>query len=361
MGFLSKFFKDKTVGKTLTVDDFEWTSLESGLRVSENKAFKSFTQESTLYSCIMILAQDVAKVPLVIYRYDDNGDKHRAIDHPLYSAFMLGPNDYQTAFDWKEHLIDLLLKSGNYYAFIERDWKQNVKHIYPLQSESVTVYEDTDGEVWYAVSPKSTIERSSLAKYEKYVVNGKFMIPSRFIFHLKDRPSGNGVVGASRVSDQAAIIRLSLNQSEFQNSQLDNRAIPAVAIQSKKKLSAEAKQNLKSGWENAHMGAHKAFKTVVLDEDMVLNPIKVSANDLELVSQVKLSAKNVAKLFRVPMSKLMDRDGATYNNNEAENSSFVTDALMPLCEKIEGAINKKLLDYPKHQAEFDFSRLLSRF
>lgn len=359
MGLFDFFSKKNTsVAKTLTIDDLGWEPLGHGIYVSENKAFKSFTQESTLYACIMILSQDVAKVPLIIYEAKENGDKVRAVKHPLYNLFSLGPNDYQTAFDFKEHLIDTLLKNGNYYAFVERNYKNEVTKLSPIQADSVSVYEDDEGNIWYGVSARSLKEKSILDKYEKYLANGRFMIPSRYIFHIKDRPNGNGVVGASRIQEQAAIVRLSLNQSEFQNSQIDNKAIPAVAIEHPAKLSSEAKSKLKDAWENKYMGASKAFKTVILDEGMKLNPVKVSSSDLELMSQAKLSSKNIAKIFRVPNSKLMDREGSTYNNNEAENSSFVNDGLMPLCEKIEGAINKFLSDDPKFFAEFDFSRLL---
>lgn len=358
MRFFDLFFRNKQAIKTLSSDDLGWQPLGNSVYVQENKAFKTYTQESTLYSCIMILAQDVAKVPLVIYERKKNGDREKAENHPLFDLFSIGPNDYQTAYDFKEYLIDILLKNGNFYSFIERNYKNEVTKLTPIQSDCISIFEDDEGNLWYGISPRSNIEKYSLDKYKRYMVNGKFMIPSRYIFHVKDRPSGNGVIGASRIQEQASIIRLSLNQSEFQNSQIDNKAIPAVAIEHPEKLSREAKDKLKEAWESKFMGASRAFKTVVLDEGMKLNPVKVSSADIELISQAKLSTKNIAKIFRVPMSKLMDRDGSTYNNNEAENSSFVNDALMPLCEKIEGAINKFLINDKKYYAEFDFSRLL---
>lgn len=345
--------------KTLGAEDFNWSSITDGQIVATNKTFKHLEQEATLYSCIMILSQDVAKVPLVLYREKEDGSKVRATKHPLYKALLReGPNDYQTTVDFKEMMVEHLLKRGNSYIFIERNYRYEVTDLHILRADIVTPYESEDGEIFYGVSPQQNIEKSILNKFSNYMHEGRFMIPSEHILQIKDRPGKSSSTGASRVSSQKEIIKLSLKQKEFQSSLMDNRAVPAIAIETDKTLKSEAKQKFKRQWESSQVGAGKAFKTVVLDEGMKINPVKVSSTDMQFIEQMKMSNKDIAKLFRVPMSKLMEREGATYNNNESENLAYLIDALMPIFEKIEASFAKYLFSGTDYFVEFDFSRLL---
>jgi len=345
--------------KTLGVEDFNWSLLSNDQVVTTNKTFKMTDQESTLYSCIMILSQDIAKVPLLLYKEGKNGIKEKAVDSDLYKMLAkTGPNYYQTTVDFKEMMIDHLLKRGNSYCFIERNYKYEVTGLHPLRPDQITVYESDDGDIFYGITPKNNIDRALLNKNDKYMFDNRFMIPAEYILHIKDRPGSTVSVGASRVEAQRELIALSLKQKEFQSSLMDNRAVPAVSIETEKKLNNEAKQKFKRQWESSQVGAGKAFKTVVLDEGMKISPVKVSSVDLQFIEQMKMSKRDIAKLFRVPMSKLMEREGATYNNNESENIAYTIDALMPLFEKIEASFNKYLLDGTNYYVEFDYQRLL---
>ena len=45
---------------------------------------RSAMQMTAVYSCVRILSEAVAGLPLHLYRYKENGGKEKAIDHPLY-------------------------------------------------------------------------------------------------------------------------------------------------------------------------------------------------------------------------------------------------------------------------------------
>ena len=55
----------------------------SGKLVTE----RSSMQMTAVYSCVHILAEAVAGLPLQFYRYTEEGSKEKAIDHPLYFVF----------------------------------------------------------------------------------------------------------------------------------------------------------------------------------------------------------------------------------------------------------------------------------
>lgn len=59
-----------------------------------------------------ILSEAVAGLPLQFYRYNDNGGKEKAVDHPLYFLLHDEPNPEMTSFVFRETLMTHLLLWG---------------------------------------------------------------------------------------------------------------------------------------------------------------------------------------------------------------------------------------------------------
>lgn len=59
----------------------------SGKTVNERTAM----QTTAVYSCVRILSEAVASLPIHVYRYTENG-KARVYDHPLYYLLHNEPN-----------------------------------------------------------------------------------------------------------------------------------------------------------------------------------------------------------------------------------------------------------------------------
>jgi len=82
MGLFSGLFrsrdkpKNKTVGSSYT---FYMGGSTAGKPVTERSAM----QMTAVYSCVRILAEAIAGLPLHLYRYTSDGGKEQALDHPL--------------------------------------------------------------------------------------------------------------------------------------------------------------------------------------------------------------------------------------------------------------------------------------
>ena len=73
--------RDKPTNRTVGSNySFFMGGTTSGKTVTERSAM----QMTAVYSCVRILAEAVAGLPLHLYRYTDDGGKTKAIDHPLY-------------------------------------------------------------------------------------------------------------------------------------------------------------------------------------------------------------------------------------------------------------------------------------
>ena len=107
-------------------------------------------QMSAVYSCMRILAEAVAGLPLHLYRYTEGGGKEKAIDHPLYLLLHDEPNPEMSSFVFRETLMTHLLLWGNAYAQIIRNGKNEVVALYPLMPNKMTVDRDTNGHLYYS-------------------------------------------------------------------------------------------------------------------------------------------------------------------------------------------------------------------
>jgi len=106
-------------------------------------------QMTAVYSCVRILAEAVAGLPLHLYRYKEDGGKEKAIDHPLYLLLHDEPNPEMSSFVFRETLMTHLLLWGNAYAQIIRNGKGEVIALYPLMPDRMTVDRDRDGKLYY--------------------------------------------------------------------------------------------------------------------------------------------------------------------------------------------------------------------
>lgn len=82
-------------------NSFLFGSTTSGKAVNERTAM----QTTAVYSCVRILAEAIAGLPLHVYRYKDDGGKEKDIHHPLYYLLHAEPTPEMTSFVFRETLI----------------------------------------------------------------------------------------------------------------------------------------------------------------------------------------------------------------------------------------------------------------
>ena len=147
MGIFTGLFRsrDKPVNSTAgSVYSFFMGNSISGKRVNERTSM----QMTAVYSCVRILSEAVASLPLHMYRYTETGTE-KAIDHSLYTIMHDEPNPEMTSFVFRETLMTHLLLWGNAYAQIIRNGKGEVIALYPLMPDRMKVDRDEHGRLYY--------------------------------------------------------------------------------------------------------------------------------------------------------------------------------------------------------------------
>ena len=147
MGVLSGLFKslDKPTNRTNgSAYSFLMGGSSSGRRVNERSAM----QMTAVYSCVRILSEAVASLPLHVYLRTDTGTE-KAIEHPLYKVLHDEPNPEMTSFVFRETMMTHLLLWGNAYVQIIGNGKGEVLGLYPLMPDRMKVDRDDKGQIYY--------------------------------------------------------------------------------------------------------------------------------------------------------------------------------------------------------------------
>ena len=150
MGILSRFgiFRGRDAPENRTAGSaysFFLGNSTSGKRVNERSAM----QMTAVYSCVRILSEAVAGLPLQFYKYTESGGKEKAVEHPLYFLLHDEPNPEMTSFVFRETLMTHLLLWGNAYNQIIRNGKGEIIALYPLMPDRMKVDRDEHGQLYY--------------------------------------------------------------------------------------------------------------------------------------------------------------------------------------------------------------------
>ena len=349
--------KSKAVG--LAADDWFSGSIGSlassaGVRVGNESALT----EPTLLAAFRNFSEDVAKIDLYIYERLPNGRSRIAQNHPLHKVFTVAPNAYQSPFEYVEYTEFRRNQYGNAYSLINRDNAGAIVSLEPINPVRVQIVYSPTGERFYQISGGDQFETAQIAPF---LAQGFLTIPSEFIWHLKALPSRSGIQGTSVINPGAELIGSALAQQIQTGALTRNQSRPAGVLKHPGRISEEVAIRLKNAWNESYQGSNQVAKTALLEEGMEFETIAVTAQDNQWIQQRKFTVEQLARLCRMPLTKLQNLDKATYSNAEQENLAYLSDSLMPIFERWESSINRWLLSASEQQtyyAEFQTKQLL---
>lgn len=340
MGILSGLFRSRDKPKNSTVGSgysFFFGGTTSGKRVNEMSAM----QMTAVYSCVRILAEAVAGLPLHLYRYTDSGSKEKAIEHPLYRLLHDEPNPEMTSFIFRETLMTHLLLWGNAYAQIVRNGKGEVLGLYPLMPNKMSVDRDTDGRLWYTYT-RSTDEaptmKGSTVKLHPYDV---LHIPGLGF---------DGLVGYSPIAMAKNAIGMGIACEEYGARFFANGAAPGGVLEHPGTV--KDPQKIRDGWNSVYRGTGNAHKVAVLEEGMKYTPIGISPEQAQFLETRKFQINEIARIFRVPPHMVGDLEKSSFSNIEQQSLEFVKYTLEPWVIRWEQSIMRALLTEDEKKTYF---------
>ncbi len=339
MGIFSGLFKsrdkptDSTVGSRYT---FYMGSSTSGKTVTERSAM----QMTAVYSCVRILAEAIAGLPLHVYRYNSDGGKEKAIDHSLYLILHDEPNPEMSSFVFRETLMTHLLLWGNAYAQIIRNSKGEVVALYPLMPNKMSVDRDENGQLYY--------------QYLRSIdeVGGKsetVILKPADVLHIPGL-GFDGLVGYSPIAMAKNAIGLAIATEEYGAKFFANGAAPSGVLEHPGTI--KDPQRVREAWQSQFGGSQNSGKIAVLEEGMKYTPISISPEQAQFLETRKFQINEIARIFRVPPHMVGDLEKSSFSNIEQQSLEFVKYTLDPWVIRWEQSIMRTLLTPEEKKSYF---------
>jgi len=317
---------------------FFFGGTSSGKPVNETTAM----QMTAVYSCVRILSETVAGLPLNVYKYNDSGGKEKAYKHPLYRLLHDEPNPEMTSFAFRETLMSHLLLWGNAYAQIIRNARGEVIALYPLMPNKMTVDRDQSGRLFYLYQ-RGTEDPKTLGSDSRV-----YLAPTD-VLHIPGL-GFDGLIGYSPIAMAKNAIGLAIATEEYGAKFFANGAAPSGVLEHPGTI--KDPQRVKESWNSAYQGSANAHKIAVLEEGMKYMPIGIAPEQAQFLETRKFQINEIARIFRVPPHMLADLEKSSFSNIEQQSLEFVKYTLDPWVVRWEQSMCRVLFSESEKPAYF---------
>ncbi len=332
MGLLSGLFRPKKPTTDLAAGSgyrFLFGATTSGKAVTERSAM----QMTAVYSCVRILSEAVAGLPLHLYRRTETGGKEKATDMRLYRLLHDEPNPEMASFVFRETLMTHLLLWGNAYAQVIRNGRGEVIELWPLMPNRMSVERDRAGQLYYSYTPTTDDARTTSR-------GGTVTLHPRDVLHIPGL-GFDGLVGYSPIAMAKNAIGMAIACEEYGASFFANGAAPGGVLEHPGVI--KDVERVRAGWNATFGGPGNANKIAVLEEGMKYTPISISPEQAQFLETRKFQIDEIARIFRIPPHMVGDLDKSSFSNIEQQSLEFVTYTLDPWVSRWEQSLMRTLL------------------
>ena len=291
---------------------------KAGVYISEENSMRY----AAVQACVRVLSEDIAALPLYLYRRTGQGGKERAADHPLYPLLRLAPNPEMTAIAFKEALMVNVLLTGNAYAFIEMNGAGRVMALWPMMSSEVQPYRTEAGAIRYRA--------------------GRVDLSAAEVLHIPGL-GYDGLMGMSPISYARETIGLGIAAEEFGGQFFKNGTHLGGVITVPGHLSDDSFERTKTQFQQMYRGLQNSHGVPLLEGGATYQQVGIAPEDAQFLETRKYQRSEIAGIFRVPPHMVGDLEHATFSNIEHQDISYLQRSLLPWLTRIEQNMTQKLL------------------
>ncbi|MCS3605317.1 phage portal protein [Erwinia rhapontici] len=279
---------------------------------------------AAVYSCIYVLASNVAQMPLHVMR-NTGKSVEVARDHAAFHLLHNEPNDWQTSYKWRELKQRHILGWGNGYTRIGRTRRGELSSLDACMPWETTLI-NTGGRYTYGV----------------YNEMGSFAVSPDDMIHVRAL-GNNQKMGLSPILQHAETIGMGMSGQQYTSKFFGGNARPAGIVSVKGELNKDSWERIKEMWKKASQALRsQENKTMLLPADIDYKALTVSPVDAQLIDMMKLNRSMIAGIFNIPAHMINDLEKATFSNITQQAIQFVRYTIMPWVMNWEQELNRRL-------------------
>lgn len=286
--------------------------------------------EATVYACVKILSESVAKLPLKIHQEDENGTR-KATDHYLYRLLKTRPNPIMTS----SHMFGALEAQRNLYgnavAWMEVGRDGRIKSVWPLDMERVQIVIDETGilgtpeRIWYVVNVDG--EDRKLRPDE--------------VLHFRTFTI-DGLVGIAPLDKLRSLIEIGAQGTNYLNAFFKQGLTARGIVQYVGDLDDARQEQFRKRFERMASGLKNAHRVVPMPIGFQYQPLSHTLADAQFLENSELTIRQIANAFGIKMHQLNDLSRATHTNIEEQQKHFYVDTLQAILTAYEQEADYKL-------------------
>ncbi|PEX92584.1 phage portal protein [Bacillus cereus] len=277
-----------------------------------------------------LISNSISQLPIYLYTENEvDGSIEKIKNDQRTNLFNHSANKYDTAQTLKRQLVQDYLLRGKAYIYKRED---NQLVLLPAKNVLEEVY---------------TEDYISVIKKE-YIYNGMQTLTIDESQVIVIDSGTNGIL-----YDNGELLRVALGQLAYQNSLLQNGALPIGILKSASRLTQTAIDRLRVSWEGLYTGPKKAGRTIILEEGLDYSPISLRPDEMQMTEGNKQMISEIARIFNLPES-MINSSANKYNSLEQNNLTFLQSTLSPIITSIEASLDKQLLSDIEKQLGFYF-------
>lgn len=276
----------------------------------------SLATNETIFSIVTRLSNTVSSLPLKLYQ------DHDVIKNNTSDVLLNTPNSRMHGFDFINKMEVTRNEKGNAYAIINRDIREQIESLIPVDPDYITPFINTDdGDLWYKFNGKSIA----------YIHNSDMI-------HVKH------ISGASRLKGLSPVDILR-NTLEYDKAVQD---FSLMQMQKPESFILKYGSNVSPEKREAIINDFRAFYKdngglLFQEPGVEIEPMDKKYLASDTAESEKITRSRVANVFNVPVSFLNDSEGASYSSNEQLMTQFVQMTLTPIIRQYEYEFDRKLL------------------
>ncbi|WGG47679.1 phage portal protein [Rossellomorea sp. DA94] len=288
--------------------------------------------EITYFTCLRLLSESLAKLPLKLYQDTSQGTV-KVMNHPLY-PLLKRPNPYMTASNFWSSVEINRNHYGNAYVLVDAN-RSGIKNLWILPSDQVQIWVDDGGifskknAIWYLYTDKKS------GKVYKYRHDE--------ILHFKTSVSLDGISGLSVKGILKIPIENAQRNSSYLNNYYKNGLMGKAVVYYSGELDNKAARKMTERIEDFASGTDKAGKIVPLPVGFQLQPLNINMTDAQFLEITKHTALQIAGAFGIKPSMINNYDKGNYANVETQQRDFYVNTLLYNLKSYEEEISYKLL------------------
>jgi HK97 family phage portal protein len=315
-----RLFKTKTEDRDLPVQTVQSPMLALSPTAPLNVTTSNALAVSDAYACVRCIADSISSLPLHVFRRTPAGRVEAGPDSRAVQL-LNKPSPGSTSVDLISQILVHLNVTGD--AFVGK---------YRADGEIVQL----------GLLPPDSVQVELQGQRIVYTVDtlsGRYELGPSDVLQIKAM-SQDGLRGMSPVTQCKVALGLSSSLQVSAKTFTEKGSRPSGILVAANH-GADTAKDLAKQWETQHAGAPNMHQVAVLSGDVTFTPVAFSAEDSQFLEQRELSAREVARVFRVPAWAIdaPTGDSLTYANVLDQNRALVTHCLRPWIVRLERAFS----------------------